>query len=122
MPLTRAERRRLRRRFLWFLWDGLRVTWPILSGLLLAQTAAGAAIGWLEGWGPTNGIYFAFITGLTVGYGDFVPAQIVTKGLAVSIGLIGVLTTGLVAAIGVRALDGAMRREPRPVAPSRSPR
>jgi hypothetical protein len=41
--------------------DGLRVTWPILSGILLFKVCIGAVIGWLEAWSVWQRIYFAFI-------------------------------------------------------------
>ena len=43
-----------------------------------------------------------FVTGLTIGYGDLVTVRLITREIAVMIGLIGILLTGLVAAIGVR--------------------
>ena len=54
--------------------------------------------------------HFTFVTGLTIGYGDFVPGHFVTQLFAVVIGFTGILLTGLVAAIGVRALQEATRQ------------
>jgi hypothetical protein len=45
------------------------------------------------------------VTGLTIGYGDLVPARLVARLIALMIGFIGILLTGLVAALGVRALQ-----------------
>jgi hypothetical protein len=35
-------------------------------------------------------VYFAFVTGLTIGYGDIVPRQALTRALAMAIGFGGV--------------------------------
>lgn len=97
----------MRRRFLAGCWSELRVIWPILSGLALAQLALGLLAGVLENWSVGDSLYFSAVTGLTIGYGDIVPMRFVTRVLAIGIGFIGILTTGLVAAIGVRALQRA---------------
>jgi len=86
---------------------GLRVIWPILSVLLMAKAGLGVAVALAEGWGPVDGIYFAFVTGLTIGYGDLAPSGPLTKMLAVAIGLTGVVFTGLVVAVAVAALQQA---------------
>jgi Ion channel len=52
-----------------------------------------------------DGVYFTFVTGLTIGYGDLVPRQPLSRFLAILIGLFGTVVTGLVAAIAVRALQ-----------------
>lgn len=67
------DSRRLRRRFLVGMRDGLRVVWPILSILLGVMAALGTVIGLLEDWSLGDGLYFAFVSGLTIGYGDLVP-------------------------------------------------
>jgi len=98
------EPRTLRRNFLAGLLSGLRVVWPILSILLGLIIAIGMFIGLLEGWSMQESIYFAFVSGLTIGYGDFAPTLLLTRALAVAIGVCGVLVTALVAAIAVKAL------------------
>ena len=50
-------------------------------------------------------LYFAFVSGLTIGYGDFAPKTFVTRLLAILIGVCGVLLTALLAAIAVKALN-----------------
>ena len=99
--------RALRRRFVGGLCTGLRVVWPVLSGLLVLITALGLVIGLLEGWSIQESIYFAFVSGLTIGYGDFAPKSLLTRVLAIVIGGCGVLLTAVVAAIAVKALTGA---------------
>jgi voltage-gated potassium channel len=48
-------------------------------------------------------VYFAFITGLTVGYGDIVPTTASGRVIAVVLGFIGTLFTGMVVATAVEA-------------------
>ena len=94
--------------------DGLAVVWPIFSALLALMVALGIAIGFIEGWPMLDGLYFAFVSGLTIGYGDLVPKTLLSRALAICIGFTGILLTGLVAAIGVQALTAALQetREP----------
>jgi voltage-gated potassium channel len=66
----------LRRHFLMAFWQELRVVWPILSGLIGAQMVLGLFVGFLEGWRIGDAMYFTFVTGLTIGYGDLVPVRL----------------------------------------------
>jgi hypothetical protein len=104
----------MRRQFLADLWAGLRVVWPILSILLLIIVGLGVTVGVIEDWPLRDSLYFAFISGLTIGYGDLVPKTLVSRALAIAIGITGVLLTGLIAAVGVQALLEAMRRHREP--------
>lgn len=101
------DARVLRRSFLAGLGLGLRVVWPVLSGLLGAIVALGATVGWREGWSLQDSVYFAFITALTIGYGDLAPKVLLTRALSVLIGICGLLLTALVAAVAVKALTFA---------------
>jgi Ion channel len=99
----------LRRVFFSELWNGLKLVWPIVSGLLGIMVLLGLVIAWREGWHLTDGLYFAFVSGLTIGYGDLVPKHPMSRTLAIAIGFTGILLTGLVAAIAVRALERATK-------------
>jgi hypothetical protein len=101
------DSRTLRRNFASGLLAGLRVVWPILSVLLVLIVALGLIVGILEGWTMHESIYFAFVSGLTIGYGDLAPKSLLTRALAIAIGVCGVLVTALVAAIAVKALTAA---------------
>ena len=68
-------------------------------------------IGLIEGWSVHESLYFAFVSGLTIGYGDFAPKTLVTRVLAIVIGLCGILLTALVAAIAVKALSSGERNK-----------
>jgi hypothetical protein len=80
--------RLMRRNFLSGLRRGVRVVWPILSVLL-------------------GLIVVAFVSGLTIGYGDFAPKFLLTRVLAMLIGLCGLLLTALLAGVAVKALTEA---------------
>jgi hypothetical protein len=101
------DRNRIRKEFVAALFGGMRLLWPVLSGLLLMIMALGLFIGWREGWTIEESIYFAFVSGLTIGYGDLAPKLLLTRALAVLIGFCGVLFTALVAAVAVKALPRA---------------
>ena len=68
------DSRTMRRNFVAGLVTGLRVVWPILSGLLGLIIASGLVAGQIEGWSVQDSIYFAFVSGLTIGYGDLHPS------------------------------------------------
>lgn len=83
--------------------------WPILAGLVGIQLLLGALVGLLERWPLGDAAYFTFVTGLTIGYGDLVPTHIIARLTALLIGFIGVLLTGLIAALAVRAMQDTTR-------------
>ncbi len=105
MPQTELTGAQLRRRFRMALWMELKILWPIVSALLLIQFTFGIVAGIVEQWSMGESIYFTFITGLTIGYGDFIPKHFISRLAAVIIGLVGVVLMGLIAAVAVRALD-----------------
>jgi hypothetical protein len=102
--------RALRRSFLHGLATGLRVVWPVVSGLLVVIVGLGVVVGLREGWSLGDSVYFAFVSGLTIGYGDLAPTAALGRTLAIVIGVCGVLITALVAAVAVKALGAAQDR------------
>ena len=105
---------RVRRQFYSALLAALRIVWPVFSLLLGLMLCLGLGVAYLEAWSLGDGIYFAFVTGLTVGYGDLVPHQPLARLMAICIGFTGVLFTALFAAVSVRALQEAVQQTPRP--------
>jgi len=87
--------------------NNLYVVWPVLFAVLAWQLALGFLITWLEHWSLGDGVYFTFVTGLTIGYGDLVPHHPSSRFLAIVVGFFGTVLTGLVAAIAVRSLQTA---------------
>lgn len=98
----------LRRNFVRAFWRGLSLVWPIVSLLLVFMALLGLVVGKLEGWPMGDGLYFSFVTGLTIGYGDLVPKDCLARALAVLIGMAGIVMTGLIVAVGVHALRNAL--------------
>lgn len=98
------DARQKRRTFFFALIRQFRVIWPILSGVLAAMIVPGLLIGQIEDWRIDEALYFTFVTGFTIGYGDFTPTRLSSRLLAVIIGFAGIVLTGLVAAVGVQAL------------------
>ena len=87
----------------------IRLPRAILSVLVGMMVILGMVISLLEGWRIGDGLYFAFVSGLTIGYGDLVPKAHLSRVLAIGIGFTGILLTGLVAAVGVNALTAALQ-------------
>ena len=101
--------RQIRRIFFTEFFRLIRALWPILSGVLSAMVGPGLLIGYIERWRIVDALYFTFVTGLTIGYGDLTPRHVVSRLLAVVIGLAGIMLTGLVAAVSVEALRATAR-------------
>ena len=84
-----------------------RVIWHIKAVILIlvAMIVAGAAaLTLVEKMPFRDTLYFAFVTGLTIGYGDIVAKTPFGRLVALLIGLIGILFTGLMAAVLVFAV------------------
>ena len=97
--------RDMRTQFVTGLVSGLRVVWPILSALVALIVGLGLVAGLIEGWSVQDSIYFAFVSGLTIGYGDLAPKTLPARIVAVIIGICGVMLAALVAAVAVKAFE-----------------
>ena len=76
----------------------------VVLALLVHIVLGGVVISYLEGLYVGESIYFALITGLTIGYGDIEPVTTWGRLVSVGIGLIGMLFTGMTVAVATRAL------------------
>ena len=91
---------------------------PILVGAaILIILSAGAVLYWVE---PTidnywDGLWLAFVTGMTIGYGDVIPTTATARVVAAGVGLIGValvtLFTASVVSFFIGGEEAQMRRE-----------
>ena len=80
----------------------------IVFGLFAWFVVAAAAIAYVEKMPFADALYFTFVTGLTIGYGDIVPVTLMGRVIAILTGLLGVLITGLIIAVAVFALRKSM--------------
>lgn len=71
----------------------------VLFSLLILIVLGAVAISHFEGLPLGDSIYFASITGMSIGYGDISPVTTVGRVVSVGIGVIGMLTTGMTVAI-----------------------
>ena len=90
-----------------------RAVWHVKSVILalIALIMAGAvAMSLIEKMPFADTLYFAFVTGLTIGYGDIVMKTPFGRLLALLIGFIGILFTGLMVAVLVYAVRESMAK------------
>ena len=106
--MNRPASKTVRRRFFVALGHAIHVTWPILSIIQAIQVVLGLLVGIVERWSVGDAVYFTFVTGLSIGYGDIVPRQALARALAIGIGVSGLFLTGLIAGIAVYAMRRAL--------------
>lgn len=82
---------------------------PPLAFLTVILIVLGLIAGCKEKWSVFDSIYWAFITALTVGYGDIKPSYKLTKVLAMITALLGIMLFGIVVAITVNTFDLAFQ-------------
>jgi hypothetical protein len=82
----------------------IKFIWPVFSMLLILIMALGLITGIREGWTIGDSFYYAFITAFTIGFGDLAPKYPLTKTLAVALGVVGFLFTGILVAIAVESM------------------
>ena len=82
---------------------GIYYALPLLLFFMVLIIVLGQIIGRAEGWTKIDALYYSFITATTVGYGDFRPEKSSGKLLAIVIALLGLLMTGIIVALGVKA-------------------
>lgn len=89
--------------FLRIFWLGITFISPLLLMLLFLIVLLGVIAARLESWKPLDALYWAFITALTVGYGDIRPTRKLSRFLSICIAWLGILCTGLFVALAVQA-------------------
>ena len=81
----------------------------VFLSLIALIVGAAAVFTHIEKMPFEDAVYFAFITGLTIGYGDIVVKTPFGRIIAVLLGLIGIVFTGLMVAAAIRAVGESMK-------------
>ena len=76
------------------IWGGIAILISLL-GLIIAQLEQEISAG--------TALYFAWVTGTTVGYGDLVPTVGITRALAILVAILGIVLTGTIVTIAIEA-------------------
>lgn len=90
--------------------------------VLMLATLSGLSIlfAFVEKLSLGDSFYCVFITALTIGYGDISPETFSGRIIAIAVGIIGLLCTGIFTAVAVRALQSTLSGNPmhmRPLPP-----
>ena len=82
----------------------------VLGCLIVLIILHGVLFSLFEGKDIGSSMYFAFITGFTIGYGDIAPVTTLGRIVAVFTGFWGTVFVGVVVAINTRALRETVKR------------
>jgi hypothetical protein len=82
----------------------LRHFLPIWGAIVILISLIGLIIAQLEeGLSVSEALYFAWVTGTTVGYGDIVPTLGITRVLAILVAILGIVLTGIIVTMAIEA-------------------
>lgn len=93
--------------FFVFLWYIRHALIAILAFIILCALL----IYLVESMSFGEALYFTFVTAFTIGFGDITPDSSIGKLLSIIVGLIGIVFTGIIVAVSVRALTHAIEDE-----------
>jgi potassium channel subfamily K len=80
-------------------------------GFIFYLTAGAAVFSHIEGWRLTDGVYWATVTLLTIGFGDLVPTTHTGRSLIIPFATTGIVMIGLViGSIGTLVLDRGAKK------------
>ena len=89
--------------------------WMTVGEILIALTilicSGGVAFSFVENRSFEHSIYFAFITALSIGYGDISPQTTAGRVLSVTIGCVGMIFIGLTVAVATLALADTVEEQ-----------
>ena len=86
----------------------VHISWHVRSvifALIVLIIIGATVIAFVERMPFGDSLYFSFVTGFTIGYGEIVPKTVLGRLVALLIGLIGIVFTGMVVAVAVRAVQ-----------------
>ena len=81
----------------------------VITALLLIIVIGAFLIASIEQLPLGEAVYFSFITGLTIGYGDIAPGTPAGRVISILLGINGILFTGLIVAAAVHALERTVK-------------
>lgn len=81
---------------------------PLIIFLLLVIILLGWRVARIEGWGFGLGVYCAFITATTVGYGYIHPTKPKSRFNCILIALAGLILTGILVATAIESIRLAL--------------
>jgi len=79
-------------------------TTPIWGVVFLIIFGLAWAFARIEEISFLESLYFSGITALTIGYGDIIPLTKAGKAIALFMGILGVLNTGIIVAVALQAM------------------
>ncbi|MBA6263781.1 MAG: voltage-gated potassium channel Kch [Colwellia sp.] len=83
---------------------------PLLMFLTLWIIILGQIVTRIEKWNKFNGLYWSLITATTVGYGDINPTKKLSKVISIIIAFIGLVLTGIIIAVALKAASLSLER------------
>lgn len=87
---------------------------PLLFFLATLIVILGFVVSRKEKWPVFDGLYWAFITATTVGYGDIRPLQKASRVLSVLIAMIGMILSGIIIAVALNSTTLALDKHGNP--------
>ncbi|MFP4428579.1 MAG: ion channel [Desulfovermiculus sp.] len=90
--------------FLSFFTKILFLTTPIWGMIFLGIIGLACLFSVAEDIDFSHALYFAGVTAMTIGYGDIFPETVLGKIIALLIGVLGLLITGIVVAVALQAI------------------
>ena len=97
--------------FIRFSYHFLIIVWrlqAVFLALIALVVISAVVISQIENLPFGETLYFTFITGLTIGYGDIVVKTPFARLIAVWLGLIGIIFTGIMVAAALRAVERSL--------------
>ncbi|MBL4797929.1 MAG: two pore domain potassium channel family protein [Oleispira sp.] len=100
--------------FIKILMWGLYLMAPIMIMMSLIIVTLGLIVGRIESWTKFDSLYWAFITALTIGYGDIKPLKKRSRVISIILGTFGIMLTGMLVAITVEASSSTFKMHTSP--------